>query len=393
MAHKHLLHLKSSRVNTEMVNGVEVNTPSLPAANLLENGEIAINYAKDYERLSIKNSNDEIVTFLPDHVILDYQQATSESLSSLDERVTEVEGLADDLQQLSEDFTDYKEEANGKFDNLNGTIENLTQEILDNEETVASALNDLNSRIDNIDIPDVSDELERLAEEINTINNVTIPDVQHEVDENQRQINLLGTSLAQTNQSLANVMETVGDGDFYDSPNDLLHRVAALEEKADDIDELKNELISDEKVISSALNDLNERIGEANGSLADDIEELKIAVDELGDEVVDKFNEAKEDATNKVNELSEIVNENEIVTSSALNDLNSRITELVEQIAQLSQLLNSKADSSDLSSIWDAINSKADSSTLTTLSETVDNNELTVSSALNDLNARLLPFE
>ena len=43
------------------------------------------------------------------------------------------------------------------------------------------------------------------------------------------EVGMMGASLAETQQDVANLKETVGDGDFYDSPNDLLHRVAALE--------------------------------------------------------------------------------------------------------------------------------------------------------------------
>lgn len=38
-------------------------TPKLPTADQIAYGEIAINYADGYETFSIKNSNDEIVTF------------------------------------------------------------------------------------------------------------------------------------------------------------------------------------------------------------------------------------------------------------------------------------------------------------------------------------------
>ncbi len=43
------------------------------------------------------------------------------------------------------------------------------------------------------------------------------------------ELGMMGASLAETQQQVADLMERVGDGDFYDSPNDLLHRVAALE--------------------------------------------------------------------------------------------------------------------------------------------------------------------
>ena len=54
---RHVTHLKSKVV--------ESNAPKLPTASDLLEGEIAVNYAKGYETLSIKNESGETVTFLP----------------------------------------------------------------------------------------------------------------------------------------------------------------------------------------------------------------------------------------------------------------------------------------------------------------------------------------
>ena len=56
----HVQHVKSSRLNSES------NGPKLPTSGQIEFGEIAINYLKDYETISIKNSEQEIVTFSSD---------------------------------------------------------------------------------------------------------------------------------------------------------------------------------------------------------------------------------------------------------------------------------------------------------------------------------------
>ena len=58
----HLQHLKSSVVIE--TNGVK--SPKLPAPSALVEGEIAINYAKGYESMSIKNSSGDVVTFSSD---------------------------------------------------------------------------------------------------------------------------------------------------------------------------------------------------------------------------------------------------------------------------------------------------------------------------------------
>ena len=55
---RHIEHIKSKVV--------ENNSPKLPTASQIHEGEIAVNFAKDYETLSIKNSSGDIVTFSSD---------------------------------------------------------------------------------------------------------------------------------------------------------------------------------------------------------------------------------------------------------------------------------------------------------------------------------------
>ena len=56
MANKHIQHVKSNVVN----NG----SPKLPTADQILLGEIGINYADGYERMSIKNDRNEIIEFV-----------------------------------------------------------------------------------------------------------------------------------------------------------------------------------------------------------------------------------------------------------------------------------------------------------------------------------------
>ena len=52
---RHITHIKSKVV--------ENNLPKLPTASQIQDGEIAVNYAKGYETLSIKNESGNVVTF------------------------------------------------------------------------------------------------------------------------------------------------------------------------------------------------------------------------------------------------------------------------------------------------------------------------------------------
>ena len=62
-----------------------------PKATDIANGEIAVNYAKDTERLYIKNNAGEIIPFSSDHIIKDYVDKSNsviiENLTGLTYRV------------------------------------------------------------------------------------------------------------------------------------------------------------------------------------------------------------------------------------------------------------------------------------------------------------------
>ena len=61
-----LIHIKSKqRKENEF-------SPKLPTCEQLEYGEIAINYGKDIETIAIRNENDEIIKFIPEHKIKEY---------------------------------------------------------------------------------------------------------------------------------------------------------------------------------------------------------------------------------------------------------------------------------------------------------------------------------
>ena len=60
---KKIQHIKSKSLNSES------NGPKLPTPEQIEYGEIAINYLKDNETISIKNSENEIVTFKSNKVL------------------------------------------------------------------------------------------------------------------------------------------------------------------------------------------------------------------------------------------------------------------------------------------------------------------------------------
>ncbi len=62
MANKHIQHVKSNVVNTDAQGN---KSPKLPEVGNILEGELAVNYADGYERISLKNTNNEIVQFVP----------------------------------------------------------------------------------------------------------------------------------------------------------------------------------------------------------------------------------------------------------------------------------------------------------------------------------------
>lgn len=61
-----LIHIKSKQ------RGEDELSPKLPTSDQLEYGEIAINYGHGVETIAIRNDNDEIVKFIPEHKVREY---------------------------------------------------------------------------------------------------------------------------------------------------------------------------------------------------------------------------------------------------------------------------------------------------------------------------------
>ena len=64
-----LIHMKSKQ------RGEDGISPKLPTPDILEYGEIAINFGSGIERISLKNENNEIITFIPEYKIKEYIDA------------------------------------------------------------------------------------------------------------------------------------------------------------------------------------------------------------------------------------------------------------------------------------------------------------------------------
>ena len=122
---EHIIHKNSSALVD--------NNPKLPTSGQLEYGEIAINYAKDKETISLKNSNNEIVTFTSDKKLDNYV-----TVSDFDDDSLVVASALNDLEEKKADKDDLTDLINNVY---------TKEEIDNNHLVISSSLNDLNTRL------------------------------------------------------------------------------------------------------------------------------------------------------------------------------------------------------------------------------------------------------
>lgn len=173
MARKTLIHKHTNQTTTS--GGVL--SPKLPTAGTLEKGEIAVNYKNGYETLSIENDAGEVIPFASLEQTMAYTDA---SIVNADWNATS--GKAQILnkpdipdEKLSSSYQTSTLENDNLLlaggDTYETAFSKIEKAILDNEETVAGALNDLNERLLDIDVPSsVSD----LTDDVGIVKSITL---------------------------------------------------------------------------------------------------------------------------------------------------------------------------------------------------------------------------
>lgn len=130
----------------------------LPTASQLEYGELAINYAKDGETISFKNSNDEIVeiksTKYIEDIIIANEYVTANSLVNLDERTTALDERITILEDNPIDVSTFasKDDLIEVEEVVASTIAEMDAAITDNELIIASALTELDKRLQEVEL-------------------------------------------------------------------------------------------------------------------------------------------------------------------------------------------------------------------------------------------------
>lgn len=249
---EHIIHKNSSA----LIDG----NPKLPTSGQLEYGEIAINYAKDKETISLKNSNNEIVTFTSDKKLDNYV-----TVSDFDEAMQVASAALNDLEATKLEKSDFDK----AMENLETQFSNFytKQEIDDDSLVVASALNDLEEKkLDKLDFNKMLEGLETQLSDFYT---------KEEIDNAELVTSSALNGLNERIGSLENAFEEL---DNYFDENELIVSTALnnLEESKADKDDLtdlinnvytKEEIDNDHLVISSSLNDLNTRLNTKQDTL------------------------------------------------------------------------------------------------------------------------------
>ena len=328
---------------------IENGAPKLPTAAQLELGELAINFADGYETLSIKNNNNEIVTFTNDEYWVNKERVIAAALTDLDQRLTEVsEDVADIPEQVQADWNqtvttavDYiKNKPTISIDVVEDDTNAVSggavyDAISEASEVTAAALNDLDSRIDAIVIPDVPTTSQTVTEndtnpvsggavysyitEIEQVTASALNDLDGRTTQLSDDVEDLADQISEISVELSSNYETSSDtGDDLDlEPGDDLDTLAGKLEKS--IEETQ-------RVTSYALNELSERI--PNLELPNNYAPSSGSNNDLVLEARDTYEEA-------FGKLEKAIIDNELVTATALADLDNRITELSQEIPVL----------------------------------------------------------
>lgn len=337
------------------------------------------------------------------------------------EAIDELIGNTEELSDKIDDLRDYVDEKLGSGFTDENSANTVTQVIEDIEETVAEALNDLNSRLDNIgDV--ITDYITNIVGEGfcgKTITEVILDN--EEVtstalnDLNSRLIvgEEFDIYVSEAIDSLNSRIENIGD-----TINESITNIIGDGFSGQTITQV---IIDNELVISAALNDLDNRIRDLelfDEEVSSIIENINTSINNFGD----TFNEYVENVIGEGfcgQTITDVVLEDELVISTALNDLNSRIKDIEEAIGDFytKDEINQILENIDVN---DAIDERLGSSftgpyssvTVTEMfneynnilqnfdtyvngiasgiTAEIEDNELVISTALNDLNGRIL---
>ena len=360
-----------------------VNSPKLPTADQLEFGEIAVNIAKGYEVIAIKNYDGEVV-YLPFNVAskLLAQEATLDELKEY--AYSSIEELSGYTVSSFGSVNAFLDELNAKIDNgINSVSSGLTEQILELSantfNTISAVTEQLHEEIrDAISGNTIIDEIieERLNAKINDLSATTISLIESVSGETNQKIDNVNNSLSKKIDGLS--AYTINRTDELDERITLLSGSSdvkfnllesSLNERIDnfsaDTQDKLFQIVADFNVsftdlsgkteseikdlydtLYRELNELGDYVDFSVSNLSGDTQEK---LDDVYSELIDKINavSAATESTigkailDKINELSAKTISDKIELE---NTINSNRAEVEVEIYNLSSTTDSKFD-------------------------------------------------
>ena len=133
----HLQHVRSKMAGDEERYGLFVKeTPKLPNAEQLNDGEIAVNYLEGVESLSIKNSTDGIVRFETSAALDEVSEVVAAAFADFETRMDDMSSASDETVSA----------INARLNEMENVSSGIRSDLNEMEHVAASAFNDLEEK-------------------------------------------------------------------------------------------------------------------------------------------------------------------------------------------------------------------------------------------------------
>ena len=320
-----------------------VNSPKLPTADQLEFGEIAVNIAKGYEVIAIKNYDGEVV-YLPFNIAskLLAQEATLDELKEY--AYSSIEELSGYTVSSFGSVNAFLDELNTKIDNgINSVSSGLTEQILELSantfNTISAVTEQLHEEIrDAISGNTIIDEIieERLNAKINDLSATTI--------------SLIESVSGETNQKIDNVNDSLSE-----KIDDLS---AYTINRTDELDERITLLSSSSDVKFNLLeSSLNERIDNFSADTQDKlfqiVHDFNVSFTDLSGKTESEIKDLYDTLYRELNELGDYV---DFSVSNLSGDTQEKLDDVYSELIDKINAVSASTESTIGKAILDKIN-------------------------------------
>lgn len=311
---RHVIHAHSVKTD----NG----NPKLPDLDRIEYGEIAINYASGAETISFKNTNNELVLVKTDDYyqkkfddtnknIEDNEFVTSAALNNLNERINNIPNevlIGDVITGTPDIFIDTSETkeleiyTREQVDSIISSLENDIEASTAITQQISEKINSLDSNAKSNDGEFISIEISQIDGKINSVS----------VDD---------TSIKDINTTINKVKTDL---------NTFLSSAEIGNEAIDTLKEIQSYINSDSGTTVEILENISkaQTTGENAQTSADNAHKNIEVINSIIGEGFD----SSSTISDQFYTLQTNVEDNELVTSSALNNLNARINDIPDEV-------------------------------------------------------------